>query len=124
MESTKESNTTNSPVAPSVIPDQKTKPKTVPKPKLQPPHAVILHNDDVNRFEWVVGILIKVLRCGGPRAVWLTMRAHLAGRCVVWTGSLEVAEFKADQLRSCGADPTKKASGALPLRVTIEALPE
>ena len=35
-------------------------------------------------------------------------------------GALEVAELKADQIRSCGADPAAKARGAQPLGVSVE----
>ena len=35
----------------------------------------------------------------------------------------KIAEFKADQLRSCGPDPEQKKNGAQPLSVSIEPLP-
>ena len=58
------------------------------------------------------------------KAQQLTLEAHETGRSVVWSGSLEVAELKADQIRSCGPDPRAASASALPLRVTIEPLPE
>ena len=51
------------------------------------------------------------------RLFWL----WLIGRSVVWIGSLEVAELKADQMVGCGADPAQRNRGAEPLRVTVEA---
>ena len=48
------------------------------------------------------------------------LEAHEKGRSVVWTGALEVAELKADQIRSCGPDPAMKARGAQPLAVSVE----
>lgn len=54
----------------------------------------------------------------------LTARAHFTGRSIVWSGVLEVAELKADQIRSCGADPEAKAKGAMALRVTLDPLPQ
>jgi ATP-dependent Clp protease adaptor protein ClpS len=48
------------------------------------------------------------------------LEAHEKGRSVVWVGPLEVAELKADQVRSCGPDPTMKARGAQPLGVSVE----
>lgn len=98
-----------------------TKSKT--NPKRQPPYAVVLHNDDINGADYVVGVLRKVFNYGRIQAVWLTMKAHVTGRSIVWTGSLEVAELKADQLKSCGPDPAKKSCGALTLGVTVEPLP-
>jgi ATP-dependent Clp protease adaptor protein ClpS len=84
---------------------------------------VVLHNDDINGFDYVVATLRKVFRYGGPKAFLLTLRAHLTGRSVIWSGSLEVAELKADQVRSCGPDPYKVARGARPLNVSVERLP-
>lgn len=102
-------------------------PKEVPQEKTrtrrQPQHVVVLHNDDMNGFDFVVGVLRKVFHYGRLKSFWLTMQAHAKGRSQVWSGSLEVAELKADQIRSCGPDPRMKARGALPLRVSVEPLP-
>jgi ATP-dependent Clp protease adaptor protein ClpS len=110
---------------PAPMPEKKrkTKPQNATKPKIQPPYAVILHNDPINGFEYVIGVLRRVFRYGGLRAFVLTLRAHLRGRSVVWTGSLEVAELKAAQIHAAGPDPKKIRKGAQPLGVTLEALP-
>jgi ATP-dependent Clp protease adaptor protein ClpS len=84
---------------------------------------VVLHNDDMNGMDYVVGALRKVFNYGRTRAVWLMLKAHTTGRCIVWSGSLEVAELKAEQLKSCGPDPQMKSHGAASLSVTIEPLP-
>jgi ATP-dependent Clp protease adaptor protein ClpS len=104
--------------APAADPRERT------KPKRQPPYAVILHNDDLNGMDFVVGVLRKVFKFGRLHAVWLMLKAHVSGRVIVWTGSLEVAELKAEQLKSCGADPLMKAHGATTLSVSIEPLPQ
>jgi ATP-dependent Clp protease adaptor protein ClpS len=101
-----------------------TKPDERTKPKRQPPYAVILHNDDVNGFGFVVGVLRKVFNYELQKAMMLTAQAHFSGRSVVWSGVLEVAELRADQIRSCGPDPEAKAKGALALRVSLEPLPQ
>jgi ATP-dependent Clp protease adaptor protein ClpS len=101
-----------------------TKPDERTKPKRQPPYAVILHNDDVNSFGFVVGVLRKVFNYGLKEATMLTARAHFTGRSIVWSGVLEVAELRADQIRSCGPDPEAKLKGALALRVSLEPLPQ
>jgi ATP-dependent Clp protease adaptor protein ClpS len=90
--------------------------------KRQPPYAVILHNDDVNTFEFVVGVVQKVFSYTLEKCVQLVLQAHETGRSVVWSGSLEVAELKADQIHSCGPDPDQKGKGAQPLRVSLEPL--
>lgn len=97
---------------------QRKKPR--PKTKRQPPYAVVLHNDDVNGFDFVVESLQKVFGYSSPRAYQLTLTAHALGRSIVWSGLREHAELKAEQLVSCGPDPTMRARGALPLRVTVE----
>jgi ATP-dependent Clp protease adaptor protein ClpS len=99
-----------------------TRPKEETKPHRQPPYAVILHNDDVNGFDHVIGVLRKVFNYGFLKAFWLTAKAHFRGKAVVWSGSLEVAELKADQVRSCGPDPNMKARGATTLAVTVEPM--
>lgn len=102
---------------PAAVPQERT------KAKRQPPYAVILHNDDVNGMDYVVGVLRKVFNYGRMKAIWLMLKVHVTGRAVVWTGSLEVAELKADQLRSCGPDPNMKHRGACTLGVSVEPLP-
>jgi ATP-dependent Clp protease adaptor protein ClpS len=86
----------------------------------QPPYSVILHNDDINGFDYVIKVLRKVFGYGYPKAFWHTMQAHISGRSAVWTGSLEVAELRAEQIVSCGPDPAMAHKGARPLRVTVE----
>jgi ATP-dependent Clp protease adaptor protein ClpS len=104
-------------------PKKRKRPVTDTKPKPQPPYAVVLHNDWVNGFDYVVGVLRKVFHYSGARAFWLTLRAHCGGRSVVWSGSLEVAELKADQVRGCGADPRRRRNDARPLKTSVEPLP-
>jgi ATP-dependent Clp protease adaptor protein ClpS len=99
------------------------RPETNNKPKPQLPHAVILHNDPINGFEYVIGVLRKVFHYNGFKAFWLTLKAHTTCRSIVWSGVLEVAELKADQVRSCGPDPRKVKDGAQSLTVTTEPLP-
>src|SRR4029079_12524915 len=96
---------------------------TSAKPKRQPPYAVILHHDPVHGFGFVGGVLQKVFGYGKPRALQLTLTAHVRGRSTVWTGALEVAEFKAEQIQACGPDPRQKRAGAQPLGVSLEPLP-
>ena len=86
--------------------------ETKTEAKRPPRYAVVLHNDDVNGFGFVVEILRRVFGYGTAKAFWLTFRAHCTGRSVVWTGVFEVAEFKAERLSSCGPDPDRAAAGA------------
>jgi ATP-dependent Clp protease adaptor protein ClpS len=89
--------------------------------KLLPPYAVILHNDDFNTFDFVIEVIMKVFHYPLEKAVTHTLEAHETGRSIVWSGSKEVAELKAEQIHSCGADPEAKSRGAQPLQVSVEA---
>jgi ATP-dependent Clp protease adaptor protein ClpS len=100
---------------PDVAPEQETETRT----RRQPPYAVILHNDDTNTMEFVVTVLRKVFGYTLEKCMELMMEAHKKGRAAVWIGALEVAELKADQIRSCGPDPFVKKGGH-PLGVTVE----
>ncbi len=110
------------PVGEAIVRPQAT-PKNKKRPKRQPPYAVVLHNDDLNGMDFVVGALRNVFRYSTAKAMWLMLRAHAGGKCHVWTGVREVAELKAEQLKSCGADPHMAARGAQPLSVSVEPLP-
>lgn len=103
---------------PDVLPDTDTDTRT----RRQPPYAVVLHNDDLNGFAFVIGVLRVVFGYEVERCVALTLEAHEKGRSVVWVGALEVAELKADQIHSCGPDPAAKDKGAQPLGVTVEPM--
>jgi ATP-dependent Clp protease adaptor protein ClpS len=100
---------------PEVLPEEETETRT----KRQPPYAVILHNDDSNSMEFVVMVLRKVFGYTVEKCVELMLEAHNKGRVAVWIGALEVAELKADQIRSFGADPSVKKGGH-PLGVSVE----
>ena len=100
---------------PEVIPGEETETRT----RRQPPYAVILHNDDTNGMDFVVMVLRKVFGYTVEKCVELMLEAHKKGRAVVWIGALEVAELKADQIRSCGADP-EAVKGQHPLGVSVE----
>ncbi len=109
---------------PLTIPDQDTFTDTSieERPKVQPPYGVIVHNDDYNGMGFVVGVFKKVFGYSTAKATNLMLEVHYSGRSLVWSGSLEVAELKADQVRSCGPDPNRRDKGANALRVTVEPL--
>ena len=107
-----------------VRPTPAQRPDTRSKTKQQPPYVVVLHNDPINEMDFVVGVLRKVFHYSVGRAFLLMIKAHFTGRSHVWTGSLEVAELKAEQIHACGPDPRKVGKGAQPLQATVEPLPE
>ena len=100
------------------------KPDPETKKKRQPPYAVILHNDDDHTFQYVIDLLMKLFAYPLEKAFVLTTQVHTQGKSIVWSGTLELAELKRDQVRGFGPDfyATKKVE--FPLGVTIEPLPE
>ncbi|HZT82904.1 MAG TPA: ATP-dependent Clp protease adaptor ClpS [Gemmataceae bacterium] len=82
-----------------------------------------MENDDHHSFEFVVQVLCKALGYSVERSFQLTNQAHHTGRAVVWTGPKEVAELKAEQIRTFHEvrDPGNVDLG--PLGCTIEPAP-
>ncbi len=52
-------------------------------------HKVILHNDDVNTFDFVIESLIEVCKHELVQAEQLTLLVHYKGKATVKTGSIE-----------------------------------
>jgi ATP-dependent Clp protease adaptor protein ClpS len=104
------------PTTPAVLPEIDSESAT----RRQPPYAVLIHNDDHNGMDFVVAVLQKVFSYPLEKCVQLMKEAHESGLAVVWVGALEVAELKAEQIVSCGADPRSASNRKQPLRVTVE----
>ena len=105
-------------------PTVKTRPATREKPATRrvPPYNVVLENDDHHSMEFVVDVLSKALGYSHQRAFQFMMQAHTTGRAVVWTAPKEVAELKADQIRTF--HETREGGTDLgPLGCTIEPAP-
>ena len=103
--------------------DKKQKTDSKTKPKRQPPYTVIVHNDDRHTFEYVIDVLQRVCGHSRSQAYLLTEQVHFTGKAHVWTGALEVAELKRDQIRGFGPDFYSDQTVRFPLGVTIELLP-
>lgn len=95
---------------------------SVAEPELGRPWQLVLFNDDVNGFGYVVGVIAGVLGCGRARAFWLTLKVHTLGRGTLATGGRAEMEGKAGQIRAAGPDPGKAWAGARPLVVAVELL--
>lgn len=99
----------------------RTRPKTREKTNTRriPPYNVILFNDEHHTMDFVLEVLNKALGYAPERSYQLMMEAHTTGRAIVWTGPKEVAELKAEQIRTFHQTlPTGRALG--PLGITIE----
>ena len=111
------------PASPDVIVTTRPKEKEKARTRRVPPYNVILENDDHHSFEFVVDVLRKALGYSEQRAFLLTQEAHLTGRSVVWTGPKEVAELKAEQIRSFHEIRAGDGHKLGPLGCTIEPAP-
>jgi ATP-dependent Clp protease adaptor protein ClpS len=92
-------------------------------PKKQPPYAVIVENDDLHTFDYVIEVLQKVFGYDLQKAFLLTSQVDHAGQALVWSGALELAELKRDQIRGFGPDTYAMKPVTFPLGVRIEKLP-
>jgi ATP-dependent Clp protease adaptor protein ClpS len=73
--------------------------------KLQPPYHVVLWDDQDHTYEYVIEMLQKLFGHDLPTAFRMAQEVDTTGRCNVFTGTLEKAEFKRDQIHGYGADP-------------------
>jgi len=88
------------PFASDTAPTPTLEPEVTSRPRLLPPYNVILENDDHHSMDFVIEVLRKVFSFDVPKAFQLMMTAHETGCAVVWTGSKEVAELKAEQMNT------------------------
>ena len=94
------------------------------KPKRQPPYAVIVENDNDHTYDYVILGLCKVCGHTIERAYELAKQIDEHGRAVVWTGVLEVAELKRDQIVGLGPDFFARKPVNYPLGVRLEPMPQ
>jgi ATP-dependent Clp protease adaptor protein ClpS len=82
--------------------------------RLAPRWKVILHNDDVTTFDFVIDLLRTLFHKPHAEAVRLTYEVHETGSALVAVASFERAELYVEQVRSL-ARPR-----GFPLVATIE----
>jgi ATP-dependent Clp protease adaptor protein ClpS len=88
--------------------------QTTSATKLAPRWRVVLWNDDVTTFQFVIELLRSLFRKPQPEAVRLTHEIHNRGSAAVEVTSRERAELYVDQVKSL-ARPR-----GFPLTATIE----
>jgi ATP-dependent Clp protease adaptor protein ClpS len=59
---------------------------------LEPPWRVIIHNDDVTPFDFVIHVLITIFKLSQEIAEHVTLTAHITGRAHVVTRPKREAE--------------------------------
>lgn len=63
------------------------------------PWVVILYNCDCHSYEEVIFQVQRATGCSLEKAVWITHEAHITGRAVAYSGTLEECERVARVLR-------------------------
>jgi len=65
-------------------------------------HEIVLHNDDVNTFDFVIDSLIDVCEHSLEQAEQCTILVHYKGKCTVKTGELKDLQSRCSKLLSLG----------------------
>lgn len=79
--------------------------ETSTKTHKQRPYNLVLLNDDDHSVLYVVDLCSKLFGFSKEKGVQVAQEVHFNGRCIVFTGSLEVVELKQEQVHSFGSDP-------------------
>jgi ATP-dependent Clp protease adaptor protein ClpS len=103
--------------------ERRAKEKDKTRPKTQPPYAVIVENDDFHTFTYVIEVLQKVFGYDVQKGFLLAAEIDATGQALVWSGALELAELKRDQIRGYGPDVYAMKPVDFPLGVRVEPLP-
>ena len=82
----------------------KTKEETKDKNKKSPLYNVILLNDNYHSYEYVINLCQKIFSFTIEQGFTAAQKVDKEGRVILWTGTLEVAELKQEQIHSLGAD--------------------
>lgn len=80
--------------------------EVVSKEKKTPVCEIIVHNDDVNSFEWVITSFIEILQHEAIQAEQCVMIVHNNGKCAVKRGSYKELEPKCTALLDRGLSAT------------------
>ena len=79
-----------------------------------PLYRILVHNDDVTTYTFVVAVLVQIFKLEVGKASDIAQEAHYKGLALVAVLPLEQAEFRVDQAHSVAR--TKK----YPLTLTYE----
>jgi ATP-dependent Clp protease adapter protein ClpS len=77
-----------------------------PEVSTLPPHKVLLHNDDVNEFIYVIGAIVRLTPLSREEAIQRTIEAHETGISLLMVTHKERAELVQEQFASCNLTVT------------------
>jgi len=63
-------------------------------------YKLVLHNDDVHTFDYVIDSLIEVCKHSLEQAEQCTILVHFKGKCTVKTGSIDILKPMHEKLLS------------------------
>lgn len=101
-----------------IVTTAKPAPKT--RTKRQPLYNVIVLNDDLHTFDYVIDALCRICGHSKDEAYRLAVEIDGKGLAAVWTGAMEVAELKRDQIIGFGIDIYASKPVTFPLGCYIE----
>jgi ATP-dependent Clp protease adaptor protein ClpS len=78
---------------------------TIPERRNAPLYHVILHNDELHTYDYVVRMLMQLFGKTAEQAFQHACEVDLTGVTIVETTTLERAELKRDQIKAYGKDP-------------------
>lgn len=92
------------PKRPQVAPRKpRERPQTEP-PQLEPPWHVILLDDDVHTYEYVIEMLQAIFAHSQQLAIKMAIEVDASGRVIVDTVHKELAELRQQQIEEYGPD--------------------
>ena len=102
------------PAPPEALPDVRLDELPVAETELEPPCKVLIHNDDVTPFDFVIDVLRGVFELSGRDALAVTTRAHVTGIAYVTTLPYEEAKYRVAKAHGMAR------SAGFPLTFSIE----
>jgi ATP-dependent Clp protease adaptor protein ClpS len=99
---------------PEALPGVRLDELPVAETELEPPYKVLIHNDDVTPFDFVISVLRGVFALSGRDALAVTTRAHVTGIAYVTSLPYEEAKYRVGKAHSMA-----RAAG-FPLTFSIE----
>lgn len=85
---------------------EKTLEKIETKEKISETKHLIVHNDDVNTFDWVIETLIQVCGHSSVQAEQCSLIIHHKGKCDVKHGSMEDLKPMKEEILTRGISVT------------------
>lgn len=88
-----------------VRPGRSRRQQTDQQTRRPPRYHVILLDDDDHSYDYVIQMCQKLFGHPLERGWVIARQVDTEGRSIVWTGTLELAELKRDQIHAFGTDP-------------------